>query len=214
MHLYKTYGLSFIPFQLREHCDLRCCCSIGGEPPVGIVPSRIAHITRYLATLELEEGLNVSLFSTFDYSAQETPLGFFGASCTLHDESSALVQFVVHRPVDGLDKESPLKSELPRLGFVFGAAKTDPSSPTLQSLGNQQIYAGHKVGGVPYFSQIVEEMGAVPQALAEGYIHLLQVSFPSNEDSMIRVDWPFCESVFHVFAKKTKGVFEFRYIWA
>ena len=214
MNLYKIYGQTFIPFRLREENGLKSRCWVGGEPPVGIAPNFANSFTRHLATLGLEERIDVSLFSTFDYSAQETPFGFFEASCMLHDESSALVQFVVHRPVVAREVGSPLKSELSALGFAFDAAKGDPESPTLQSFGNQQIYAGHKVGGVPYFSQVVGEMEAVVKALADGYVHLLQISFPSNEDSMIRVDWPFGESVFHVFAKKDGDSITFRYIWA
>ncbi len=214
-NLYANHGLAFIPFRLKREAALSAGCSITGEPPTGIAPDRIDGNTRYLATLALEDGVDVSLFSTFDYQSDQSPFNFFSGTYKLHDQSSALVQFVVHQHVRSRDVLSALKNELPALGFVFGAPGTDPECPTVEALGNPAIYADHKIGGQPFFSQLEGEVDAAFGLLRSGYVHLLQLNMPSAvTDTLVKGMWPFGESVFHVFARKTTGGFEFRYIWA
>jgi hypothetical protein len=215
MNLYTNHGRTFIPFRLKQEATPGARCSIAGEPPTGVTPGWIDGNTRYLATLGLEDGVDVSLFSTFDYRSQQSPFNFFSETYKLHDQSSALVQFVLHQQVRGRDTSSALKNELPALGFVFGAANTDPECPTVEALGNPAIYTDHKVGGQPFFSQLEGDVGAALDLLRSGYVHLLQLNMPSAvTDALVAGMWPFGESVFHVFAKKTGGIFEFRYIWA
>lgn len=214
INLYTDYNRTFVPFRLKQEAVPSARCSIGGGPPIGVKPSRIETTTCHLATLGLEDGIDVSLFSSFDYVARQSPFNFFHATYKLHDQSNIIIQFVVHRRMPSFDMASPLRSPLPRLGFVFGAQGIDPESPTVEALGNPAIYTDHKVGGQPFFSQLEGEVGATLALLREGYIHLLQISFPSSHDSPIDADWPFGEAVFHVFAKKSKNGFEFRYIWA
>ena len=215
MNLYADHGRTFIPFRLKREAASGARCSITGEPPTGVTPGRIDGNTRYLATLGLEDGVDVSLFSTFDYQSQQSPFNFFSGTYKLHDQSSALVQFVVHQQASGRDTSSVLKNELPALGFVFGAPSTDPECPTVEALGNPVIYTDHKVGGQPSFSQLEGDVGAALDLLRSGYVHVLQLNMPSAvTDALVKGMWPFGESVFHVFAKKTGGVFEFRYIWA
>ena len=181
---------------------------------MGVKPSRVEATTCYLATLGLEDGIDVSLFSSFDYLAKQSPFNFFRATYKLHDESNIIIQFVVHQHMPRYDMASPLRSPLPMLGFVFGAQSIDPECPTIEALGNPTIYSDHKVGGQPFFSQLEGEVGATLALLRDGYIHLLQIAFPSSNDTLINADWPFGEAVFHVFAKKSKNGFEFRYLWA
>lgn len=215
MNLYADHGRTFIPFRLKREAAPDARCSIAGEPPTGVTPGRTDGNTRYLATLGLEAGVDVSLFSTFDYQSQQSPFNFFSGTYKLHDQSSALVQFVVHQQARGRDTSSALKNELPALGFVFGAPGTDPECPTVEALGNPAIYTDHKVGGQPSFSQLEGDVGVALNLLRSGYVHLLQLNMPSAvSDALVKGMWPFGESVFHVFAKKTGGVFEFRYIWA
>ena len=59
-----------------------------------------------------------------------------------------------------------------------------------------------------------QELNRLRDSWMAGYVHLVQIAFPSNEDAMVSVDWPFGEAVFHVFAKKKSSGFGFRYIWA
>lgn len=186
---------------------------MGGEPPVDVVPSRVELMTRYLATLGLQDDLDVSLFSTFDYESRQSPFYFFPATLQLHDESNALVQFVVHPRKSIRDAQSALRSSLPLLGFVFGSSGTDPECPTIDDMGNPAIYEDHKVGGQPFFNHLERDSGAALDLLRNGYVHLLQIDYPSNLDTLFDGNWPFGEYTFHVFAKKTDGSFEFRYIW-
>lgn len=213
-NLYANHGRTFIPFRLKQEAASSAEGSIAGEPPTGITPDRINGNTRYLATLALEDGVDVSLFSTFDYQSQQSPFNFFRGTYKLHDQSSALIQFVVHQHVRSRDASSALKHELPALGFVFGAPGTDPECPAVEALGNPAIYTDHKIGGQPFFSQLEGDVDSTLELMRDGFVHLLQLLYPSNEDSMFRGKWPFGESVFHVFAKKQGSVFEFQYIWA
>ena len=100
------------------------------------------------------------------------------------------------------------------LGFDFGVRNIDPECPTFQELGSPAIYPDHKVGGQPFFSQLEGGVGTTLDLLCDGYVHLLQISVPSSNDSLINADWPFGEAIFHIFARKNKNAFEFRYIWA
>ena len=184
---------------------------MGGEPPIGVIPSRVEAQTRYLATLGLEDDLDVSLFSTFDYHSPQSPYNFFRATYKLQGQSPGLIEFVVHSRKSRRHAGSTLKNELPALGFVGGNPGMDPE--TIEALGNPAVYTDHKVGGQPFFNQLEGETGASLELLHNGYVHLLQIAFPSNRDTMINVDWPFGEAIFHVFAKKVGQDFEFRYIW-
>jgi len=97
---------------------------------------------------------------------------------------------------------------------VFGVQGIDPECSTVEALGNPSIYPDHKVGGQPFFSQLEGEVGATLALLREGYIHLIQIAFPSCNDTPINADWPFGDNIFHVFAKKNNNDCEFYYIWA
>ena len=214
MNVYCDYNRTFVPFRLTGEPKLNWRCSLGGAPPLGVMPPRVEPLTSYFATLGLEEGLDVSLFVTFDYTSPPASFNFFRGTYRLHDESNPQVQFVVHKQTSVRNLTSSLTSELPPLAFAFGVQVTDPEVGTEGQLGDRGIYADHKVGGVPYFGQLEGEVGAAFSLLENGFVHLLQLAFPSREDAMISGNWPFGESVFHVFARRKPGGFEFRYIWA
>ncbi len=213
LNLYSNHGQMYIPFRLRSGVECGEYCSIGGSPPVGVMPGRIEANTRYLATVGLEGDVDVSIFTTFDYGATTSPFNFFRGTYKLYDQSQALVQFVVHPRRSLRDSSSMLKSEIPTLGFVFGKSGVDPECSIVEALGSSAIYTDHKVGGQPFFNQLEGDVGASLELLREGYVHLFQIAFPSRQDTLIDVDWPFGEAIFHVFAKKSGQVFEFRYIW-
>jgi hypothetical protein len=214
MNVYINYGRTFVSFRLKSEAASNARCSIGGGPPTGVKPRKVEAATRYFATLGLEDGVDVSLFSTFDYVSRPSPFNFFCAAYKLHDQSNPIVQFVVHEQSPGRETASPLRNILPMLGFVFGAQGTDPECPVVEALGNPAIYSDHKIGGQPFFSQLEGDVGAALELLRSGYVHLLQMAFPSSNDSLTNADWPFGESVFHVFAKREGSFFAFRYIWA
>src|SRR5205809_712536 len=108
MNLYVNHGRTFTPFRLRSEAASRERCSMGGEPPIGVSPSRVEAETRYLATLGLEEDLDVSLFCTFDYQSRQSPYNFFRATYKLHGQSQAPIQFVVHPRNSRRDSSSTL----------------------------------------------------------------------------------------------------------
>jgi hypothetical protein len=67
---------------------------------------------------------------------------------------------------------------------------------------------------MPYFEQIEGEVGRSLGLLNEGWVHLMQLVFPSRADAETPGSWPFGESAFHVFAKRESGsLFRFRYCW-
>lgn len=213
-NLYADHGRTFIPFRMKREAASDARCWIFGEPPKGVRPTQIDEKTRYFATLGLVDGIDVSLFTTFDYQSEQSPFNFFAGTDKLHEQSSPLVQLVVHQRANERDPASVLKHESSALGFVFGAPGTDPECLAVEALGNPAIYTDHKVGGQPSFSQYEGDAGATLALLCGGHVHLLQLNMPSATDTLVSVMWPFGESTFHVFAKKSGSSFEFRYIWA
>jgi hypothetical protein len=212
-NLYHEYGSKFIPFRFKAEQAERTRSSIGGEPPAGILPPRVYPQTRYLGTLGLKEDLDVSMFTTFEYSPPPSAFNLWSATGRLQDASSELVQFVVHPAWLARATGSPLRGDLiETLGFEFGSPAFDPKC-SVTDFGQVPIYEGHKVGGLPYFDQLEGDFEAAFGLLDKGFIHLLQLNFPSREDDPIPIDWFFGENPFHVFARKNRDVFEFRYIW-
>ncbi len=70
MNVYCDYNRTFVPFRLKSEPTVNQRCWIGGAPPLGVMPPRVEPLTSYFATLGLEEGLDVSLFVTFDYTSR------------------------------------------------------------------------------------------------------------------------------------------------
>jgi hypothetical protein len=169
--------------------------------------------TRHLGTLGLEEDLDVSMFGTFDYDAPPGPFDFFSATRRLQDSSSKLIEFVVHPVRLARAVGSPLRSEIRALALVFGSAGVDPRCTTTAELGLSDIYASHKVGGMPFVDQLEGDVGAALHLLDEGFVHLLQLSSLGNLDNVVPGNWFFGETTFHVFARKDRDAFDFRYIW-
>lgn len=211
--IYNNYGLQFFPFRLKAAHAGSGRSSIGGEPPLGILPSQVYPQTRYLGTLGLVGNLDASLFTTLDYSKPPSPFNLFSATGKLQDTSSDLVQFVVHPTQLARSCGSPLRSELTSLGFEFGFPGVDPDYAHPETLWEAGIHTGHKVGGAPFFDQLEGDVMAAYQLLREGYVHLLQLSFPSDQDDEVAIDWFFGDTTFHVFARKDKEDVQFRYIW-
>ena len=214
MNLLNEYGLKFIPFRLLHEQTPIARNFMGGSPKRGVTPPLIEPATKHLCTLGLVEGLDVSLFSTFDYNILDSRYSFFPATYKMHDESNPLVQFVVHPEETQRDDHSPLKNSIKALELVFGEVRSDPPCEGVEDLGAAAIYSDHKVGGLPFFNQIEGEVGKSLQLLRDGFVHLLQITFPSNADSLSSGNWPFGESAFHVFARHDAlRDFRFYYCW-
>src|SRR5437867_11237157 len=96
MNLYTNYGRTFIPFRLKLEATPNARCSLGGDPPTGVMPGRVEAAARYLATLGLEDGVDISLLSMFDYASLHNRFNLFRAIYKAHDPYNANVQFVGH----------------------------------------------------------------------------------------------------------------------
>lgn len=214
MNLFSDYGLKYIPVRLRHEQTEIARNFMGGAPKRGVAPPLLEPATKHLCTLGLVEGLDVSLFSTFDYNSQDSPYSFFNATYKLHDQSNSLVQFVVHPMETQRNDQSPLKNSIKALELVLGQARSDPPCESVEDLGAAAIYSDHKIGGVPYFNQIEGEVGKSLRLLRNGFVHLLQITFPSKADSLTTGNWPLGESAFHVFARREAlREFAFYYCW-
>jgi hypothetical protein len=79
----------------------------------------------------------------------------------------------------------------------------------------RMAYPYHKIGGRPFFRDAGSPAYAVVNRLAsEGWRHILQMSFPSDQDAVIGGSWPFGEMDFHLFASADEGSPEFVSFWA
>ena len=212
-NLYRDYGLEFVPFRLRVENAGSARSYIGGAPPTGVSPPKVHQHTRHFGTLGLEEGIDVSMFGTFDYSAPTGEFDFFSKTGALLGLSSPLIQFVVHAANLPKAKSSPLRGEIQALGLVFGSPRFDPPCTTVAGLGLVDIYTSHKAGGIPFFDQLDGDVGGALNLLGDGFVHLLQLSSLGKDDSIVPGNWFFGETTFHVFARKDNGSFDFRYIW-
>lgn len=210
-YLYGNHGPVYFPFRLKAG-RAPGACQLGGAPPQGVIPPQVETATRYLATLRLNEECDVSLFTTFDFTNRSLS-GYFNATYRLLDQSNPLVQFVVHSSIADREKSSGLSSDLPELHFVFGRSGVDPECLSAEGLENPAIYEEHKVGGQPFFEQLEGDFAKTLDLFQQGYIHLLQLAFPGEEDAEIDADWPFGPSVFHVFCHQVGLSFQFCYIW-
>src|SRR5258706_5021929 len=153
INLHTNYGLNFLPFRLRQEADTTRTY-FGGPPKRGVVPPIVQSATKHLCTLALVDDLDVSLFSTFDHESLDSDFSFFRGTYKMHDESNALVQFVVHPIEVRRNDDSSLTHYLSALGFAFGGSGDDPPCRSVQDLGLTRIYSDHKIGGLPFFNQI------------------------------------------------------------
>ena len=84
----------------------------------------------------------------------------------------------------------------------------------IEDLGDDSGAADHQIGGKPFYhhdyGKIIQE---TEQAIAAGYIHMFQLSFPGYRDAMVEGAWPFGEYVFHIFGKPGRE-WQFLYGWA
>jgi hypothetical protein len=179
---------------------------IGGAPPKGVLPAVVGDLTRYFATIPLGgvEDAELSLFVTIsdDYG---DPAFLASNMCVMHSSESTLVQFVVH-PSARRANRSRLRS-----GWKSGALRLEAERPD----SPRKIWTHHKVGGFPFFYQerpdVIESANRL---MADGYLQLLQMASPGYLDLFVEGEWPFGNTMFHVFAKESTRGLDFRYIWA
>jgi hypothetical protein len=213
VNLYAPFGRTYFPFHLRLEAVREARCVLRGPAPVGVAPSYVDANTRFFMTLGLVEGLDVSVYTSFDYAEPPSELSPYQFAWRLLSEKQPLIQFVTHSSGTPRDAGSPLSNEGPALGFVFGARGEDPECENSNALSREHVYEDHKVGGLPFFAHLEGDFGKAFDLLSQGYEHLMQLGFPGAEDSLLDGTWPFGGYVFHVFAKRSAGDFQFRCIW-
>jgi hypothetical protein len=187
---------------------------LGGRPPQGVRPKVVESYTRYLLTLNLKADLAVSLFTTFDYDNPQGRFDFFSSIGQLFSEDNILIQFVLHRPI-GRDSDTTLASEIPPCSFIFKDKGKDPNATNPDDYEWEEIYADHKIGGIPFFEHLAESILEDSfRLLDEGWNHFFQMASPGPNDSDMDCDWPFGGDVFNLFVRELDGGdFGFSYGW-
>jgi hypothetical protein len=183
---------------------------IGGAPPKGVLPKRTNAFTRYFATIPLggvlDQDLSLFVSLSDDY---EDPAFLASNMCVMHSTKSTLVQFVVH-PATRRAKRSRFRSGLSEAALRLESERPDNPRPE-----SDQLWIQHKIGVFPFFYHPRPEIiSSADRLMAEGFIHLLQMSSLGGNDALIEGEWPFGNTMFHVFAKESARGLDFRYIWA
>ncbi|MBI5534543.1 MAG: hypothetical protein HY898_17590 [Deltaproteobacteria bacterium] len=212
MNLFRAYETEFIPFRLQRN-DQPARHYFGGTAPRDVFPRHVESVTRFLAVLALTDTTSVAVFTTLD-DDEYSPF-YYGNVCKLEvpgPESEVLIQFAQFAP----SKDQPagtMGSVLPRMVPVFGPPSHDPDLRSGVGENVWKVEADHKVGGMPYFESLDDMLlDAALEMMASGYIHLLQLGFPTRLDARIDGNWLFAECNFHIFAKACGGAFEFKYL--
>ncbi|MCW1913057.1 hypothetical protein OJ996_05710 [Luteolibacter sp. GHJ8] len=174
----------------------------GGFPPEGVLPPVLNPFTRFLLSVPLADGLELSLFSSFDMSGDGN-LSPYNKAFELMGEDEKIIQFVVHPPT-ATSASSPEWSGFPPCALVMG-------NVTPEREGNP--YEHHKIGGRPHFEKDFGMAQAVETMV--DYVHLLQLAFPVGPgDATLNITWPFGTWVFHVFGRKKLDEWSFAYCWS
>jgi hypothetical protein len=181
----------------------------GGVEPEAIEPYFRNEFTRYLMTLQLSKYWEVSVFCSFDYSlgSQSDP---YDLAHTMFSQDNPLVQVCFHHPSQRrvMKKNENMFAEA-SLGMsdVF-SKEGDYEEPN--------IYPFHKIGGLPFFTREFDTTIAkeCEELLDDSFTHLVQLAFPMGPtDSAIDIDWPFGDTVFHVFTKVVGDEIVYKYCW-
>lgn len=197
----------FIPFTISIPDD-GSGFRIGGKPPKEVTPNKIFPFTKYFLTIPMADGMEISIFYSFDYE-NDGEWNPFDMSHILFDGSrSKLIQAVPHRISqrgDGSDLESDLS----------GAAIEISNDIKRENPADIYPYPFHKIGGLPAFTHEYDTgISRKCREIMDDYHHLCQLSFESPPgDCVIKGNWPFGDSVFHFFLKKDENYFSYMYCW-
>lgn len=189
----------------RDHTD---GIRIGGNPPLGVVPSKPTENTRYIATIPADAlpGHEISIFTSFSEDSDD-PSWYAKGVSVLHNEESKLVQMVVH-PAARRSKRSQYSSTLASHGMRVEAERRDGKT---EETG---VWTHHKLGGFPFVYRFYKDLrDEVYSSFDDGFTVLVQLASPGAEDHIPEGDWPFGNNIFVLFAKKTGDAFSFRYVW-
>ena len=186
--------------------DVTTGSRVGGYAPEGVLPPVLNSLTRYFATVTLDEAHDLSIFLGMDYD-EGSPTSLWQNVVKLHSIGSDLVQCVIHGS-SARSFEGFLVSELDGHALEIGDERPDisvePKGPLLIPC---------KIGGRPYFYYDNRAyMASIDRLFNEGFIYLLQFTCPSAKETP-KGEWPFFEFTFHLFAKETAAGIIWSYGW-
>jgi hypothetical protein len=182
---------------------------IGGFSPRNVTPAIQNRFLRYLLTMPVCEGFEVSIFYSFDFDSagDSNP---FDTAWTMFDQENPLVQVCFHAS-SARDERTVIHSEIPGRRLILSEMEV-PEMPYDEC----ECYPFHKIGGVPFFVREFDSgiKAKAQELLQSGFVHLVQLAFPVGpEDVFINADWPFGDAAFHVFTKKEGTEITYKYCW-
>lgn len=201
-------GDKFAPFRI-EASDSETGFRIGGRAPHGVVPPFCGTHTRYLLTVPICDGVEASVFHSFDFESDgdDNP---FNMAHKMIDQDNPLIQVCLHGCSRRSDNEQ-IGSDIPgRRLFLIDSEVLEKPYEDFES------YPFHKLGGSPYFvrefdSGISEEANRL---IRFGFVQLIQLAFPVGPgDAVIDADWPFGDASFHILAESRDKGLTYRYCW-
>jgi hypothetical protein len=179
------------PFHIGE-TDAESGPRIGGVSPKDVEPAFRNQLTRYLLTLPISDGVEISVFYSFDYFS-DGPEGFHDAAFIVHDSKSHLAEIVVHS-ASKRGGECNIPSDIPGHQLEVASSSIEEDFDA-ESIG----YEFHKIGGVPVFTNEFDSniRSIAKGQIDEGFAHLLQLAFPVGPgDAVVDCNWPFGEAIF------------------
>lgn len=171
---------------------------IGGRAPEGVAPRDEKY--RYFLTVPISAtGLWLSVFSDWGAVLSNRSRLTRGSG----------VEAVFHGPTSRSTESKPWDSEL--APHPLEISDPVPDGQTVD--GEVMPISVNKVGGLPYLVNRHEELAAdVRKALDTGFCQVIQIGFPSSEDSSIAGPWPFA-GLFHVLARPAGSRVGWRWYW-
>ncbi len=180
---------------------------IGGVAPNGIKPTILNNHTRYLMTIPLEKGKELSLFHSFNFDDDDSIMNPSESRCCIMSSEYTGIQFVIHTEQQR-GKSTEYDSELSGHSITLLEEIENDSKDT------EECYGLNKMGGWPFLDNgFLNCRESVSELLQENFIHFMQLSFPSYLDYPVDGNWPFYEYTFHIFLKENKDGYDIRCIW-
>lgn len=207
--MFEQFAHSCIPIRIVEFPTPDTW--LGGAPPAGIVPTLHPEQIGHLLTVNLEQQSKVLLSVLVSMEDLDDELS--NNKFRLLEERESCAKCFLHASSQAVGHYSNFL--IPK---TYGIMRLDPISERYESLQkaneSDQIFTGHKLGGWPVYHHPRRELFAeTERALADGYIHILQLGFSDSNDAEVRGNWPLEEYIFHVFAKYYEGHFSFLTSW-
>jgi len=179
---------------------------IGGLPPKGVKPKTVLESTQYFGTFPITgpQGLEeMSLFVSFEYLDVEDPLFITEHIGRALGPESGAFECVFHAPAPRAGR-SGLASELQ--GYAVSVEKESLDVPGAEGGG-----VPHKIGGIaPLEYERPSTRKLADDLLREGYVHLLQWSFPGYGDCDVQGEWAFHNYTLHLYLKPEGGSYAWR----